>query len=138
MQSSSKLACVTTNCFNCLFIMVYVLVLTIAGASKSFWGRMRHEKAQPCKHVELQVHICKGFIIFQVAQNYDNNRSNQSVTYLVMWNYGTLQLRIMGQNSSSIFTFRLCPSVRPQASHPTFSPLNGVLDRTNQIFSESL
>ena len=33
---------------------------------------MRHEKPQPCKHVELQVHICRQLIIYQDSQNYDS------------------------------------------------------------------
>ena len=42
------------------------------------------------------------------------------------------------QNSSSIFTFRRPLSVvRPQASHPKFSPLYDVFDHTNHIFFES-
>ena len=46
-------------------------------------------------------------------------------------------LRILFQNSSTIFTFRR-PSVRGQWWHPTLSPLYDLLDHTNQIFSESL
>ena len=33
---------------------------------------MRHEKPQPCKHVELQVYICSQLIIYQDSQNYDS------------------------------------------------------------------
>ena len=44
--------------------------------------------------------------------------------------------RILALSSHSVVR---CPlSVRPQASHPSISPLYDILDHTNQIFSESL
>ena len=41
--------------------------------------------------------------------------------------------RILALSSHSV-----CPCVRPQAWHPSISPLYDILDHTNQIFSESL